>query len=151
MSIRSLVLFLGSIAFLAIAPAVKADQYKPYVGELSLEITSYSQENTVAHIEATVAGSSTVLGNFTGTVTYDVNLLDGTFIGFARKTSENGGTLYELVLGQLSGDSTTSQGVGIPYGGTGRFRKAHGFAFFDTQFTSPTTGDLQFSGWISLK
>ena len=153
MSVRSLVLSLGTIAFLAIAPAAKADQYKLYAGELSLQITgtTYSEDFTVAHIDATVAGFGTVIGNFTGTVTYDVNLLDGTFIGIARKTSANGGTLYEVVLGQLSPDFSTSQGVGIPYGGTGRFRKAHGFAFFETQFTSATTGELQFLGLISLK
>ena len=95
-------------------------------------------------IETVVDGRGTVIGKLTGYASYDVNLLDGSFVGVLTKVAANGDEIHESFIGQFNADFTESFGVFWINGGTGRFRHAEGVGLFHGEVTSPATIDIAF-------
>ena len=139
------------LALVGLPTAARADHYRPTFGTIELTITSVAPtEDGLLRISGVLDGRGTVIGHLTGSVQYDVNPVDGTFIGSVVKVTANGDELHEMLFGQLFEDGSGSVGLSLIDGGTGRFRKRHGWGYFESRFTSEATADVMFAGLISL-
>lgn len=150
MTRQTLTLAIAVLGLAAVGSLLRASDNHPFGGTLDLSITGVTPGNGVLVIDATVSGHANGLGHFTGPATYFV-APDGTFVGFLTKIAANGDELHKTFDGYfIDPVPTGSAGTFAVVGGTGRFTNATGGGRFDNTFTSPVTGETEFSGAISF-
>ena len=152
---RRCVTFLCACAVVALAtlPSIaRVDPQKPYKGRFDFAITDVTPlSNTEIQIQASVDGYETHLGHFTGDVTYNVDLVTGSFSGAITKVAANGDVLFDELNGQFAPDFSSSTGTFVIVGGTGRFLDATGGGAFASTFldAAKTLGHVTFDGTIA--
>ena len=113
----------------ALAGPAAAEQQVPFKGSVQA-VESYDIQFPTMFVDTTGTGQATLLGRFTVTWEFTVNLLNGAGIGSAHFIAANGDSVFTESLAQ--GDPTETPGINRVVethtitGGTGRFAGATG-------------------------
>ena len=143
-------LLVAMLALGGVSSPALADAPRPYKGNLkSTTLTVTPTPEGLLLFETAVSGRGTMMGKFTGTASYFVNPLDGSFTGVLTKVAANGDKIHESFVGQFNADFTESSGEFWIDGGTGRFQGADGGGLFTGKVTGPTTIEIKYAGTIA--
>ena len=124
-------------------PAAWAGEQVPFSGSLQAHETIVSQRPGTFVTDGIGGGIATLLGRFTLTWEFTVNLADGTGAGPVHYIAANGDSIFTTVIGQSEPTGTPGvfriMEIQIITGGTGRFAGAKG-SFTLERLVDLTTG-----------
>ena len=132
---------LATIVMAALAVPASAQQQVPFKGELQGHDTDTCFSFPIACVTTNTSGNSTLLGKFSFTMDWLVNIETGADSGTARFVAANGDVIYATFDGMgtvITPDLISFVETFTITGGTGRFAGAEG-SFIVERLASPVT------------